>query len=242
MSALVHIIPVLRDNYAYIVEGADGACVIVDPGQVEPVKAFIAQKEFHPVAIINTHHHADHIAGNAELAALYKIPVIGPEAERQKIVGISGGVKDGDVLNLAGMQFHVIETPGHTLGHVCFHEQAHKILLSGDTLFSLGCGRLIEGNADQMFASLQRLSALPDETLIFCGHEYTESNGRFALSVIPDNKDLLARMQEVRKRRANNLPTVPSTIKMERATNPFLRAGTAKEFAGLRARKDSFQE
>lgn len=241
MSAIVHIIPILRDNYAYVVEGADGACVIVDPGQVEPVKAFIAQNALTPVAIFNTHHHADHVAGNAELAALYNIPVIGPEAERQKIIAQTSGTKAGDMLSFAGMAFHVIETPGHTLGHVCFYDAQNHNLFSGDTLFALGCGRLIEGNADQMFDSLQRLSALPADTRVYCGHEYTEANGIFALSVEPDNADLHERMADVRKRRANNLPTVPSSMGAERAANPFLRVHGAKEFAGLRARKDSFQ-
>lgn len=236
----VHIVPILRDNYCYIVEGDDQNCIIIDPGQVAPVSAFIAERSLNPALILNTHHHADHVAGNAELKSLYNVPIIGPKSEMPMIPHIDKGVAEGDVIDQSGTTLHVIETPGHTNGHIVFYAPALNALFAGDTLFSMGCGRLLEGSADDMFASLQKLAPLPDDTLLYCGHEYTESNGRFALSVEPDNRDIQTRMADVAKLRANGLPTLPVTLRTERATNPFLRADSAKKFAELRLRKDQF--
>ncbi len=240
MTAIIHIIPILRDNYAYIIEGADKMCLIVDPGQVTPVQNFLLQSALTPVAIFNTHHHADHVAGNGELVESYGIPVIGPEAERHKIPAFTHGVRGGDIVSYIGLNFAVIDTPGHTLGHIVFYDAEHDNLFSGDTLFSLGCGRLIEGNAEQMFESLRLLASLPPQTNMYCGHEYTESNARFALDIDPENQALKKRMEDIRKLRLNNLPTLPVTLKSELDANPFLRAKDEKEFAGLRARKDVF--
>lgn len=240
MKTAVHIIPILKDNYAYAIEGTNRQCIIVDPGQVTPVQSFIMQTGLIPVAIINTHHHADHVAGNGELSRLYKIPVIGPEKEETKIPSLTDHVKEGDVIYYAGITLHVLETPGHTNGHIAFYDEDNGTLFCGDTLFSMGCGRLIEGTPEQMFESLRKISSLPLETLIYCGHEYTESNGRFAMDVDPQNEAVQKRMDEIKKLRQNNLPTLPVTIKNELATNPFLRASCLNEFAGLRARKDNF--
>lgn len=237
---VIHIIPILRDNYCYIVEGEDKRCLIVDAGQVSPVSAYIDGHGLIPTLILNTHHHADHVAGNAELKARYGISVIGPKSEMAKIPHIDKGVVEGDMIEECGITLTVIATPGHTMGHIVFYASALHALFAGDTIFSMGCGRLLEGSAEDMFSSLQKINALPAETLLYCGHEYTESNGRFAQSVEPDNRDIDARMAEVIKRRANDLPSLPVTLESERKTNPFLRADTAKKFAELRLRKDQF--
>ena len=240
MMPTVHIIPTLRDNYCYVVEGADKHCIIIDPGQVAPVTHFIADNNFIPELILNTHHHADHVAGNADLEKLYNIPVIAPLAELKIIPHAHKGVREGDAIEHSGIALHVIETPGHTLGHVVFYESGIKALFSADTLFSMGCGRLMEGTAEQMFSSLQKLKTLPPETQIYCGHEYTQANGDFAAAVEPDNADIAARRAEVSKLRLNNLPTLPVALATELKTNPFLRAPDAKKFAELRLRKDNF--
>lgn len=236
----VHIIPILRDNYCYVVEGIDKRCIIIDPGQVAPVTLFIADNKLVPELILNTHHHADHVAGNADLENLYRIPVIVPLTELKMIPHAHKGVREGDIIEQSGIMLHVIETPGHTLGHVVFFEPNIKALFSADTLFSMGCGRLMEGTADQMFASLQKIKTLPVDTQIYAGHEYTQSNGDFAASIEPDNADIAARRTEVSKLRLNNLPTLPVRLEAELKTNPFLRVEDAKKFAELRLRKDNF--
>lgn len=239
---MIHIVPILRDNYCYLIEGADKSCIIVDPGQVTPVDAHIAQHGLNPVLILNTHHHADHVAGNAELKAKYGIPVIGPSAEKAKIPHMDKGVAEGDVVEHSGVVLSALETPGHTKGHIVFYWKDKGALFSGDTLFSMGCGRLLEGSAAEMFASLHKLKSLPPETEIYCGHEYTRSNGDFALSLEPDNHDIIERMKEVAKLRTNNRPTLPATLAVEMKTNPFLRSADVAEFARRRTQKDNFQQ
>lgn len=236
----IHIIPVLRDNYCYIIEADDKRCIIVDPGQVAPVTAFVQERELIPALILNTHHHADHVAGNAELKTRYDIPVIGPKAEMKLIPHITKGLSEGDVFDECGIMFDILETPGHTNGHIVFYAPALAALFAGDTLFSMGCGRLMEGSAEDLFASLQKLKNLPAKTLLYCGHEYTKSNGAFAADCEPDNGDIKIRRAEVDKLRANNLPTLPVSLETELKTNPFLRTDDAKKFAELRLRKDSF--
>lgn len=240
MPAAVHIIPVLRDNYCYIVEGDDKRCVIIDPGQVGPVDVFVREKGLTPVLILNTHHHADHVAGNAELKVQYGIPVLAPAAELSLIPRADKGLKEGDVVEECGLRFEVIETPGHTNGHIVFYEPKLKALFSADTLFSMGCGRLMEGSAEDLYTSLQKIKNLPHDTAVYFGHEYTAENGRFARDVEPDNEDIKTRITEVSKLRGNNIPTTPVSLETELKTNPFLRADTAKKFAELRLRKDSF--
>ncbi len=237
---MIHIIPILKDNYAYILEGTNKDCVIIDPGESDPVTKFIDRYTLRPVAVLNTHHHGDHVAGNANLKKRYNIPVIGPDAERSKISGMDRGVKDGDTLTICGIDLFVIATSGHTMGHVVFYAPREKALFTGDTLFSLGCGRLMEGHADDMFTSLQKIKTLPADTMIYCGHEYTQSNGRFAITEDRDNADLKARMDEVETLRRTGKPTLPVSLSAELKTNPFLKTQSPKEFAGLRARKDSF--
>ncbi len=240
MKPAVHIIPVLKDNYCYLLEGADKQCIIIDPGQVKPVELYIQQNGLKPVLILNTHHHADHVAGNVELKSLYDISVSGPKAEENQIRGLTKSVTEGDVIEQSGLSLRVIETPGHTKGHIVFYCEDANALFSGDTVFSLGCGRLLECSPEEMFSSLQKLKTLPPQTDIYCGHEYTVSNGDFALTVDPDNQDLKTRMSEAKKLRTNNLPTLPVTLETELKTNPFLRASDASSFAALRSQKDNF--
>lgn len=236
---MIHIVPILRDNYCYLLEGEDKTCIILDPGQITPVESHIAQHGLKPVLILNTHHHADHIAGNAELKTKYAIPVAGPRAEQTKIPHMDKGLAEGDMIEQSGIVLSVMETPGHTKGHIVFHWKDRDALFCGDTLFSMGCGRLFEGTAEDMFESLQKIKSLPPETGIYCGHEYTASNGSFAQNVESDNTDIQARMKEVLKLRTNNLPTIPVTLETELKTNPFLRAPDVSTFAALRKQKDN---
>lgn len=226
----ISILPILTDNYTYILEQS-GKAIVIDPGEAAPVIRYLDQNALTLTHILCTHHHGDHVGGVMELKTLTNATVIGP---KEQIKGIDIFVKQGDRVE----GFEVIETPGHTLGHVCYY--APGTLFSGDTLFSMGCGRLFEGTAQDMWASLQKLSALPDDTNIYCGHEYTQSNGRFCLSIEPDNADIIQRMAEVADLRSAGKPTLPVTIATEKATNVFLRAESPEIFAELRRLKDSF--
>lgn len=237
---IIHIVPILRDNYCYIVEGSDKKCVIIDPGQTRPVISAIKDHGLTPVLILNTHHHADHVAGNKELKGEYGIDVLGPEAEMASIPNIDKGIKPGTVIVRAGLGFKVLSTPGHTNGHVSFYEEASKSLFCGDVIFSMGCGRLMEGTATDMWNSLQTLKSLPQDTNIYGGHEYTEANGRFALHLLPENDAIKARMKEIGILRGNDLPTFPTTLAQELMTNPFLMARNVEDFAYFREQKDNF--
>ncbi|MFA5592408.1 MAG: hydroxyacylglutathione hydrolase [Micavibrio sp.] len=240
MRNTIHIVPVLNDNYAYLVEGDGGDCIVIDPGDSGPVLDYMRSNALKAVAVVNTHHHGDHTGGNSD----FSCPVHAPEKELSKIPSAHHGIKDGDMLSLAGIIMKAIETPGHTKGHLVFYMEATHdappALFAGDTLFSMGCGRLFEGSAEDMFASLQRLKELPPETRIYCGHEYTRSNAEFALSLEAENEALKKRAEDVAALRAQNLPTIPVTLETELLTNPFLRAESAALFAKLRERKDNF--
>ncbi len=237
---MIHIVPILRDNYCFLLEGADRQCLIIDPGQVTPVESHLKLHGLTPVAILNTHHHADHIAGNAELKQKFSIPVIGPKAEQGKIPAIDKGVAEGDWFEEAGIRLSVIETPGHTKGHIAFYWKDKGALFCGDTLFSMGCGRLLEGTAEEMYSSLRKIKTLPPETDIYCGHEYTKANGAFAMSVEPDNPDIQNRLKEATRLQTNGRPAIPVSLALEMKTNPFLRAENAAAFAELRRQKDNF--
>lgn len=233
----IHVIPVLSDNYSYVIENGVNL-IVVDPGEAAPVREFLEHRK--PGYILLTHHHGDHIGGVPELKIIYKTHVIGPAAELSRMSMIDQGVRDGDIIHISDMDIHVIATPGHTSGHCAFWiPQAHA-LFSGDTLFSLGCGRLFEGTPQQMRNSLQKLAALPENTLVYCGHEYTGNNGQFALSIDPQNQDLLRRIAEVKILRDAGKPTLPVALGVEKKTNPFLRTQSVEEFARLRAMKDQF--
>lgn len=242
MSLDVVRIPVLSDNYVWLVrETISGDVMVVDPAVAEPVLAKAAELGWTITHIWNTHWHPDHTGGNAEIKAATGSTITGPAAEFERIPTLDVQVRGGDVVTLGATQAQVIDVPAHTAGHIAFHFGDEGVVFVGDTLFAMGCGRLFEGTADQMFANMQRLAALPDETHVYCAHEYTQSNGRYALVAEPDNAALVERMAQVDAMRARGEPTVPTTIGLERATNPFMRAASVAELAERRAAKDGFK-
>ena len=235
-------VAVLADNYAWLVhDPASGETAAIDPGEAQPLRDAAAAEGWTISAIWNTHWHADHTGGNAALRAETGAPVTGPAAEAARIPTLDAGVGEGDVLAIGRRCAQVIAVPGHTLGHIAFHFADDRWLFPGDALFAMGCGRLFEGTPAQMFASLQRLAALPADTQVGCGHEYTQGNGRYALAAEPDNAAVRARMVEVDGLRAAGLPTIPTSIGAERATNPFVRAADAGALARHRSAKDAFK-
>ena len=242
MSALQIVrIPALSDNYIWLVHDPDsGKTMVVDPAEAAPVLSEADQRGWRIGAIWNTHWHPDHTGGNAAIKAAHGATVIAPAAEAVRIPTADRLVAEGDIVSLGAHRSVVMEVPAHTAGHIAYHFADDAVAFVGDTLFAMGCGRLFEGTAAQMFANMQRFAAMPDETVIYCAHEYTQSNGRFALVVEPDNAAIRERMVDVESARANGEATVPTTIGLERATNPFLRAETAEKLAELRAAKDGF--
>jgi hydroxyacylglutathione hydrolase len=233
-------VPVLRDNYVWLVhDAASGETVAVDPSVADPVLEAAAARGWRITQVWNTHWHPDHTGGNDAIRAATGCRVTGP-AEAEKVSRMDRIVAGGDRAGVGDFEAELIDIPAHTAGHVCFHLPAAAVAFTGDTLFAMGCGRLFEGSAADMYAAMQRLAALPGETRIYCGHEYTLANGRFALAVEPDNAALVERMAEVETVRARGEPTLPTTIALERATNPFMRAGSAEQLAERRAAKDNF--
>lgn len=231
----------LSDNYAWLLRAADGRLAVCDPGEAGPVIAAAEALGGRIDTILLTHHHGDHVAGVAELVKRQGCKVVGAAADAHRLPKLDLAVVPGGSFDLFGVPVEVLASDGHTLGHIAFHLPDCAILLCGDTLFSLGCGRLLEGGAAEMFDSLQRLAALPPETLVCCGHEYSESNARFALSIDPDNGALRARAAEIARQRAEGRPSVPTTIGEEADTNPFLRAKDVAALARIRAAKDNFR-
>lgn len=243
------------DNFGILARNPDsGEAFLVDAPQEAPILAAIERTGWRPATLLITHHHADHVEANLALKEKFGLTIIGPEAEKAKIPGIDLTVRGGDAIKVAGLSVRVIDTPGHTLGHVSYHFQKDHVVFAADTLFALGCGRLLEGTPAQMVSSLSKLAALPPETQVYCGHEYTQSNARFALTVDPGNAELKARAEEIDRLRADGKPTLPTTIGRELATNPFLRWGDpairqtlgmadaddVAVFAEIRKRKDDF--
>ena len=233
-------VPILSDNYAWLLRDSGGATAIVDPADAPPIIAAIEAAGGRLDLILLTHHHADHVAGTDAVRARFGAKVVGAAADAHRLPRLDRAVAEGDTIALGAATARVIDTPGHTRGQINFFFADGGVLLSGDTLFSLGCGRLIEGTAAEMFASLAKLKALPGDTLICCGHEYTQSNARFALSVDAANPALRGRVAEADAQRGAGRPTVPSTLAGELAANPFLRAPDVAGFAALRAAKDKF--
>jgi hydroxyacylglutathione hydrolase len=233
-------IPVLSDNYIWLVrENTSGEVMVVDPAVAAPVLAKAAELGWTITQIWNTHWHPDHTGGNAEIKAATGCTITGPATESARIPTLDVMVNGGDVVTLGTTKASVIDVPAHTAGHIAFHFGDEGIAFVGDTLFAMGCGRLFEGTAAQMYDNMRKLEALGDETVIYCAHEYTQSNGRFALTVEPDNAALVARMASVDAMRMAGEPTVPTTIKLERATNPFMRAASVEQLAQRRTAKDA---
>jgi hydroxyacylglutathione hydrolase len=233
-------IPVLSDNYVWLVrESESNEVMVVDPAVAAPVLAKAAELGWTITQIWNTHWHPDHTGGNAEIKAATGCLITGPEAEYARIPTLDMQVKGGDTVMLGAALAKVIDVPAHTAGHIAFHFADDKAAFVGDTLFAMGCGRLFEGTPDQMYANMRKLEKLGDDTAIYCAHEYTLSNGRFALTVEPENAALVQRMAEVKDMRERGEATVPTTIALERATNPFMRARTVAELATRRAAKDA---
>lgn len=244
------------DNFGVLVHDPQaGVTAAIDAPEFGPIKDHLARRGWDLTDILVTHHHGDHVEANLPLKQAYQCRITGPAAEADKIPGIDRPVKGGDRFAFGGYEVHVLDTPGHTLGHVSYVIPAAKVAFTADTLFSLGCGRVFEGTPAMMWASLEALMALPDETKVYCGHEYTQANARFALTIEPENADLVARAKEVDALRAAGRPTLPTTIGQEKRTNPFLRAGEpgiarnlgmagaapAEVFAEIRKRKDHFK-
>lgn len=249
-------LPVLNDNYVYLLrEPRSGAVGVVDPAVHEPVLAELDRRGWRLTHILNTHHHPDHVGGNLALKQATGCTVIGPEADAGRIPGIDIAVADNEGINLGEEMAKVFDVPGHTSGHIAYWFADSEALFCGDTLFALGCGRLFEGTPAQMWNSLSKLRRLPDATRIYCAHEYTEANARFAVTVEPGNETLHQRYHRIKELRAAGKPTVPSTLGEEKATNPFLRpmsdnirlhlgmanAEDVAVFAEVRKRKDTFR-
>ena len=256
MSTLqIEQIPTRKDNYVYLVrEKGQGKVGVVDPSDAEPVLAALERLGWSLTYIINTHHHNDHTGGNLELKEKFNCTVVGPLADHNRIAGIDIDVGDGDTYQFGDAVAKVYDTPGHTRGHIAYWFEESNALFCGDTLFALGCGRVFEGTYEQMWNSLEKLRALPDDTWVYCAHEYTQANATFAITIEANNQTLINRAKEIDLLRSENKSTVPSLLGLEKETNPFLRADVESVaqavdlsgldpvtvFAEIRTRKDNF--
>ncbi len=243
------------DNFGVLIHDPESRqTAAIDAPELGPIKERLDEKGWTLNRIFTTHHHGDHVEGNLALKKEYRCTIIGPEKEADRIPGIDQMTRGDDSLKFGSFEVRVMDTPGHTLGHISYWLPEARTAFVADTLFAMGCGRLLEGTPEMMWESLQKIAALPDDTVLYCGHEYTEANARFALSVEPDNADLVARADEVRRLRQAGKATLPTTVALEKRTNPFLRADepsirsrlgmkdadVVAVFAELRSRKDNF--
>ena len=237
----IHQFPALSDNYGVLVhDAAAGLTAAIDAPEAGAVRAALATKRWKLTHIFTTHHHADHTAGNLELKQETGCTIFGPRAEAARIPGLDTAVGDGDTFRFGTAEVRVLDTPGHTAGHISYFIPSEPVAFVGDTLFAMGCGRVIEGTMEMMWRSLEKIRALPPQTMIYCGHEYTLANGRFALMIEPDNQALVARVAEVEGLRKAGKATLPTRLDIELATNPFLRAAvpSIRKRLGLEAAAD----
>ena len=237
----VEIIKCLKDNYSYVIidEKYNHACV-VDPSEAEPIINFVESKNIKLKFVLNTHHHYDHVGGNNDLKKKYKIKIVGYKNDKKRIPNIDILLEDNEIWKSENFEAKIIHIPGHTSGHICFYFIKDKIAFTGDTLFSLGCGRIFEGTYEQMYNSLNKLKKLPPDTKIYCGHEYTLQNSLFCSKYDKNNKNLKKKILEIKHKVEKNLPTIPSTLKEELTYNIFLRAKNLEDFSKLRDLKDNF--
>src|SRR4029077_1232827 len=255
MPAQTYLFGCLQDNFGVLLhDSQSGATAAIDAPEAVPIEAALKKTGWRLTDILVTHHHADHTAGIGELKARHHCRVVAPRREAQRIADVDATVVENDIVKVGAIEGRVFDTPGHTAGHISYFFPADKLAFVGDTLFSIGCGRVVEGDPEMMWRSLLKLRALPDDTRFYCGHEYTQSNIRFAKTVEPDNKALAAPADEVPRLLAADKPTIPATIGAEKAANPFLRADVAevaqslglagspawKVFAEMRERKNRF--
>lgn len=241
MSIIIEAIPFFQTNYAWLLyDDITNKAVVVDPGDFNSVHKTIKDKALDLQFILITHFHSDHTGGVYQLKENYNCQIIAPLKEEKRIPEATIYVQNGKIIDIGMDKVTIIETPGHTAGSVCYFLPNLKAIFTGDTLFSLGCGRLFEGSPQQMYASLQQLKALPDDSLVYAAHEYTEDNGRFALTIYPDNDELKKRIKQVEISRKQNQPSLPVLLSIEKKTNPFLLAQTVEEFARFRVVKDHF--
>jgi len=251
----IHMFPCLQDNYGFLLHNrATNVTATVDTPEVEAIEAALEERQWQLTHILNTHHHYDHAGGNEALKARHHCTVVGPSADAERIPGIDVCLGDGQRFDFGGSEILAIDVPGHTRGHIAYYVPEAAAAFVGDTIFALGCGRLFEGTPTQMWGSIQKLMALPDDTQLYCAHEYTQSNARFAVTVDPDNEALRTRVLEIDDMRRRGEPTVPTILGVEKATNPFLRptaeslqrtlgmvnADPVSVFTETRARKDNF--
>jgi hydroxyacylglutathione hydrolase len=237
----IKIIPCLKDNYSYLIidEKNNTACV-VDPSEADPIIKYLESTQIKLKFILNTHHHYDHVGGNKKLKKKYGASVVGYEGDKERIPGIDILVNDEETWTYKNFEAKIIHIPGHTLGHICFYFHKDESVFTGDTLFSLGCGKIFEGTYKQMFDLLMKLKNLPKSTKVFCGHEYTLQNSKFCIAYDGNNKNLKAKSIDIKIKLKSGLPTIPSTIKDELKCNIFLRSNNVKTFSKLRDLKDNF--
>jgi hydroxyacylglutathione hydrolase len=237
----IQIIRCLQDNYSYVLidESTNSACVI-DPSEANPIINFLEKNNIKLKYILNTHHHYDHVGGNKELKKKYNSTIIGFSGDKDRIPEIDLLLEDQQMWKADNFEAKIIHMPGHTKGHIIYHFINEKIIFTGDTLFSLGCGKIFEGTYDQMYNSLNKFKKLPLDTKIYCGHEYTLENSQFCLEHDPVNKNLISKVSEIKKNINKGLPTIPSTLQDELECNIFLRANDIESFSKLRYLKDNF--
>ena len=237
----IALFPCLSDNYGLLIHDTiSGETAAIDTPEVSKIEAACKERGWTLTQIWNTHHHPDHTGGNLSLKEKYGLTITGPDQIKGRIPGLDKGVSSGDVFCFGAYEVQVIFTPGHTVDHIIYYVPDAKAAFVGDTIFVLGCGRLFEGSPEDMFGSMAAIASLPDDTKLYCAHEYTLSNARFAVTVEPNNQALLDYVEQAKKLREQGVPTVPTTVAMEKATNPFMRAETPTKLGEIRAAKDNF--